>query len=316
MQQDYQDDYALPNEERRQRLLDQMPDPGQTFDPSKASPTTGITGGGGATTGPMAPSATTQPFDRSAFRDSINGAPDANAVLKQYGLTPDKAGRVTLPTGEIMDVVRGAGGGGTTGQWMGVGEMGANGQASMYAPQAPNSASGGAGGNLDQTFRTALLQAMQGANAPYDPAAPQNASQQNAYNVQRDRGAAQERAAMAERAAFTGLNSGGQGSGAFDSALQGIHEQAGQDEAAYGGQLAQQDYQAKRQDLSHALDLANAVGARTEAAALQTQLANLDQQYRYAALGENSRQFDDTKAFDWTRWQADQNRQALLDGMH
>jgi hypothetical protein len=82
-----------------------------------------------------------QPFDRSSFRDAINGAPNAYEVLDRYGLKADKSGRVTLPTGEIMDVVRGAGAGGTTGQWMGVGEM-HNGQITTYAPQSQGSVAG------------------------------------------------------------------------------------------------------------------------------------------------------------------------------
>lgn len=306
-----------------------------TFNPS---PNTGIGGAGrpGGQVGTADPNfqndmtgATKQSdssatsFDRTAFRDAINGAPNAYDVLKQYGLTPDKAGRVTLPTGEIMDVIRGAGGGGTTGQWMGAGEVGRNGQAVMYANgggqalgqgAGANGTAGGAGGALDATYRDTLLKMMQGYGQPIDDNTPGIAQPYGAARLSTQRSQEEERKAIAERAYA-------QGGGNVDQNLlnQGVQQSAernAQGLAQYKGSLYQGEIAAQRQQLSHALDLANAVGARTEAAQLQKQLADMDQQYRYASLGENSRQFDDTKAFDWTRWQTDQNRLALLDGMH
>lgn len=291
----------------------------QQFDPRKKSANTGITGGMDVSLDQPAP---VSPWDRTGFRDSWMGTGNnvgaQDALLKQYGINLSGNGTGTLPSGEIMDLRRGARAGDNTAQWMGVGEM-RNGQASYYPPgggAAPQASPvGGGGGQLDGAFRDALLKAMQGANTPYDANAPQNASQQNAYNVQRDRAAQQERAAMAERSAFNGLNSGGAGSGGFETGLQGIYENAGQDKAGQAAQLAQQDYQAKRQDLAHALDLANSVGARQEAAALQMQLSQLDNQYRYAALGQQQGQFEDQMAYNWTDWQTNQNRQNLLTGM-
>lgn len=263
------------------------------------------------------------PFDRTAFRDSWMGTGNnvgaQDALLKQYGINLSGNGTGTLPSGEIMDLRRGARAGDNTAQWMGVGQM-QNGQASYYQPGGgagggSGGAGGGGGGGLDGAFRDALLKSMNGANAPFDPNDPRNAAQQGAYNRQRDRAAQNERAALAERSAFNGLNSGGAGSGAFETGIQGIHEQAGQDEAGYGAHLAEQDYQAKRQDLAHALDLANAVGARQEAAAIQMQIAQMDNQYRYSALGQQQGQFEDQMAYNYTDMTAQNNRANLLAGL-
>lgn len=289
----------------------------EQMDPRRRNGNTGITGGMDMSLDQPAVS----PWDRTGFRDSWMGTGNnvsaQDALLKQYGISLSANGTGRLPSGEIMDLRRGARAGDNTAQWMGVGEV-RNGQSIMY-PQGGGggvaSAAPGGGGELDAAFRDALLKAMQGANAPYDPNDPRNAAQQMAFNRQRDQSAQQERAAMAERGAFNGLNSGGAGSGGFETGLQGIQENAGQDKAGQAAHLAQQDYQAKRQDLAHALDLANAVGARQEANALQMQLAQLDSQYRYSALAQNQSQFEDQMSYNWTDWLTNQNRRNLLDGM-
>ncbi len=119
---------------------------------------------------------------------------------------------------------------------------------------------------------------------------------------------------MAERAAASGLNSGGAGSGAFDTGIQGIHEQAGQDEASHDSTLVGNEIQAKRSNLQQALDLANALGARTEATTLQAKIADLDNTYRLKTLGQQQGQFEDSTALNYAQLLAQINRDTMLYG--
>ena len=165
---------------------------------------------------------------------------------------------------------------------------------------------------LTAAVRAQLLKLMSGTDRPFDAASDPRAA---AYRRARGRSADQERAQAAERAAFMGLNLGGQGSGAFETQVQGIQEGAGEDIAGYEADIQNQEVQARRQQLIQALELATAVGARNEANALQRELANLDTQYRYAALGEQGRQFNERSDLDWTQLEAILNRQAMLDAL-
>lgn len=112
--------------------------------------------------------------------------------------------------------------------------------------------------------------------------------QADAYRVASQRGATQERAALAERAASQGLLSGGQSSGAFDAGIGGIQEQAGQHEASFNANLVGQKLQARKQQLMQALQIADALGARSEAQTLQSQIAALDAQLRTTGMGIQS----------------------------
>lgn len=257
--------------------------------------------------------------------DQILANPQMAGITR---LGPDK---VQLPNGQIVDVIGDVGGRnsvewsisggqpGQNGQPMSVGGAGGVGLpgagASGMAGSAASSSSSTSGVDpqLQQALRDQLLKIMgQGQPSIGDPTlAPQSA----AYAAARNRGAQNERAALAERAAFTGLNSGGQGSGAFDTGIQGIQENAGQDIAANDASLVGQEVQARRAQLMQALDLANAVGARTEATALQRELASMDNQYRYSALNENARQSNNQLGFNYDQLQAVLDRQALLDAM-
>ena len=178
-------------------------------------------------------------------------------------------------------------------------------------PQAP-----AAGGDpVQDAFRAQLLKILGQTGGAITTDDPNINPQAVAYRRARERGAERERAQAAERAAFMGLNSGGQGSGAFETDIQGIREGAGEDIAGYEAGLVGQEVQARRQQLMQGLELANAVGARTEALALQRQLADLDNKYRYASLGQQQGQFEDRTAYDYAQLEAEMNRQALLAGL-
>lgn len=337
MQQDFsEDDQTDP---KRRAMLDQLDPSGgvqgpgasansvapvnTTYAPSPTAPSAANTGiaGGGTPTSPVAPSSPS-PYDRATapglWQATGNNVAAQDALLQQWGMSPLSAnGTGTLPSGEQIDMRRGAKAGDNTAQWMGVGGGAGGGAANGSGVQGPGAGayatSGGAGGGLDATFRAKLLELMNGKTPSIDD--PALAAQSQAFRRSNDRGLQDARAALAERAAFSGANSGGAGSGGYDAALADMGAQAGQQQSGFDAGLVGHEIDAQRQQLSHALDLANAVGARTEAAQLQMQLAQLDNAYRYSALGQQQGQFEDTQAFNWTDWQAKQNRQALLDAM-
>ena len=237
------------------------------------------------------------------------------------------ADKIRLPDGEIVDISRDVGAGGQGGAWWGSekdwqaanarGAYGAPGQGGGGGGQAfgaPGGA-GGPSGGVDEAMRAALLRLM-GRSEPgaIDVNSDPNLSPQaRAYAAARQRSAAQEREQTAERAAFQGLNSGGQGSGAFDTSLAGIQENAGRDIAGNEAGLVGQEVAARRNDLQQALQLANAIGARDQASQLQQQLAQLDTTYRYAALNQQNSQFGDTYGLDRAKYESETNRNALLD---
>jgi hypothetical protein len=175
----------------------------------------------------------------------------------------------------------------------------------------------------------ALLQRSQPGNIDVQTD-PNLSPQARAYQAARTRAARQQRAQAAERAAFTGENLGGQGSGAFETTLGGIQESAGRDIAGFEAGLVGQEIQARRQDLLNGLQLASAIGARDQEAAIRTQLAQMDEAYRRAALAQQRElgfgelglrgqqlaqqqaQFEDQFGLNRAQFEADQNRLALL----
>jgi hypothetical protein len=164
--------------------------------------------------------------------------------------------------------------------------------------------------------REAILQLLQHGNEPIDVASdPILSAQQGQYTQARRTGALQDRGAMAERAAAEGLNSGGQGSGAFDSGVQSINEGASRDIAGHQSELAMNELGARRQQFAQALQLADAIGARKESAQLQMKLAEIDAQLRKYGLDQQQDQFQDSMGFSWAKYLQDQNRDALLAGL-
>lgn len=172
-------------------------------------------------------------------------------------------------------------------------------------------------------MRDSLLKLMAQGQEPVDvtndktlgPAA-------EAYRNAQMRQSKQSREALAERYAAEGLNSGGQGSGAFDTAVQGLDENTRNSIAGYEAQLAQTELQNRRQLTVQALQIAQALGARTESNALQEELANLDAQlrqqqlqYNYTQLGQQQGQFEDTLGYNYAGLQAQMNRDAFLHAM-
>ncbi len=231
-----------------------------------------------------------------------------DTLRDSQGRTIDVLGNYNAGTGmgENQWLVQGANGGGAGG---GGGAPAGSGGGSLSATSQT-----GTGMNVDPQLRDALLALMaRSAPGPIDiNSDPNLAPQANAYSAARQQGAARERAALAERAAFGGLNSGGAGSGAFNAGVADVGERAAQDIAGQQAGLVGQEVTARRNDLMNSLQLANAIGARDQSASIQAQLANLDNQYKYAALGQNQSQFNDQYGLNKAQLGAQLNRDAYL----
>lgn len=169
---------------------------------------------------------------------------------------------------------------------------------------------------VQQAMRDALMNLMAQGEAPVDVTNDATLGPASAaYASARQRGANQTRAAVAERLAAEGLNSGGAGSGTFDSAVTGINENAAQDIAGNNAQLAQTELQNRRNLLVQAVQIAQALGARTEANQLSAALAGLDAQLRQQSLVQQQGQFEDTTAFNYAQLKALLDRYSVLGAM-
>jgi hypothetical protein len=311
----YQDD--LVRGPRRKALLDDMPDR-----PDGPSPT----GGGGlpASPTPAAPGAALAPSPTpdlskgpGIVAGNIAGANDWQGWVNQaYQQT-----RGRVPSADEMA------------PWEGYWNDWGSKDPAYFKDRLfnPQNYGGGADGRsgLNQNFqaqdindpvvnaqREAILQLLQHGNEPIDVASdPILSAQQGQYTQARRTGALQDRGAMAERAAAEGLNSGGQGSGAFDSGVQSINENASRDIAGHQSELAMNELGARRQQFAQALQLADAIGARKESAQLQLQLSQIDAQLRKYGFDQQQGQFEDNLGFSWAQYLQNQNRDALLAGL-
>ena len=187
--------------------------------------------------------------------------------------------------------------------------------------EAPGGAQGGAGGSFSaQTssnafdnfpgLREAITRLMGRAEQPVGDMAGDPRAQQ--FAASRQSGAQRERARLAERLAAQGLNAGGQGSGAFDSSVAGINQQASRDIAGQQAGLVGEEMQARRQELISALQIASSVGARDQEAQLRLQLANMDEAFRRAQMAQQGSQFDDRFGLDRASQIALLDRDAIL----
>lgn len=233
------------------------------------------------------------PFDRTAFRDEINGASDANAVLKKYGLTASGNGQVTLPTGEIMDVVKGARGGGTTGQWIGVGEM-QNGAASYYPQGGGGAAPGGpgapgAGGapspasdpRVDELYNTLMGRSKQ--SLAIDRNDPTIRAQSDAYSANEERAKRNYLADLAEK------------SGPLAN-LRGetrmANEKQGQDTAGFEAELMGRELTTRRNEITQTLQSMQGLLTTEQQLALQKELASMDNAIKQQQMGLQGRGLD------------------------
>jgi hypothetical protein len=112
---------------------------------------------------------------------------------------------------------------------------------------------------------------------------------------------------LAERAAASGLNNGGAGSGAFDSAIQSQIESQGIDVANYQARLMTQEISARRQDVLNALQFAQG----QEKLYLEQYLQMLNSALQKYGMDQQNQQFYDDYAYRLGRDQRDDDWRML-----
>jgi hypothetical protein len=97
---------------------------------------------------------------------------------------------------------------------------------------------------------------------------------------------------LAERAASQGLLLGGQSSGGFDTALQGVQEQIGENTSAFDAGLVGNEVQQRRAEMQQLLNMALQSGDAESARELSMALSKMDLEYRRQALAQQGSQFN------------------------
>jgi hypothetical protein len=246
-----------------------------------------------------------------ASRILASGGTVAQAAAAVGGTVID-ATRFKLPTGEIIDTRRDEEGANAL-QWLvtgggpEAGAAGATGTASggigsQIGPYASTLA-GITGGAQGDAITAAIMRLLGRGEAPVDANDPNIAGPTAAFRAQADTATRRARNALAERDAFLGLNSGGSGSGSFDSAIQSQMEQEGRDVGSYQGNLMVQEIQARRQDVVQALQFAQG----EQKLQLESELAQMDDQLKRLGLSQQNNQFYDQFAYNMGKDQQDYN---------
>lgn len=259
------------------------------------------------------------PFQREQFRDAwMSTGTDVNRqnqLLDQYSLSLDKAGRTTLPTGEVMDLRIVAGSGQNLAGWTGVpgGEAKYGQQGGMGSASGSIGANGAtsSGGFQDQ-IRAMLLQQLQGAQQPVDPNSAEIAVPYQAAAMDAQRNFDAERKALAERLYAEG---NGTGSNELTQGLQQSAERTATGLASLKGQLMQRAVQARKDQLTSLLNLAMQSGDAESARAIQLQLGQLDASLRSQQLAQQANQWNDSFGLQGAQFQYQKDRDLANAGM-
>ena len=247
--------------------------------------------------GASVPTGGTQPFDRTAFRDQWMAMPEdratQDAFLRQYGLTPDGAGRVTLPTGEVLDLRFGARAGGLRPTWTAVGGSGDGGSGSgsgggrgssgtpstSVVPNNPNS--GMPTGVSGQLYQTLLDRINQSTNVGRND--PTIRGQADAYSANEERARRNYLADLAER---SGPNANLRGEQRLAS------ERAGQRTGTFESSLMAQELTARRNEIQQSLQQLGGQLTADQQIALQRELGLLNNAIQRAQVDNQSRGLD------------------------
>lgn len=244
-----------------------------------------------------------------AARILASGGTVEQAAAAVGGTVVD-ATRFRLPTGELIDTRRDEEGANAL-QWLVMGEGGDSGGAGG-APGGGTGGVGGHGGSGGGEFgggpiNDAIMRLLGRGEGGVSADDPNIAGPTLAFKAQVDRATRGSRNALAERAAASGLNSGGQGSGYMDSAIQSQGEKAGLDVANYEGKLMTDEIAHQREDVINALQFAQG----EERMALTQYLAVLNDKLQRSQMGQQNSQFYDTMGYNMGRDQADLDQRML-----
>ena len=166
-----------------------------------------------------------------------------------------------------------------------------NGGRKMGRPEEP-------GGSFQDQIRARLMEQLRGLSQPVTAEDPVIAGQLQSQERGLERNRQDRRAAMAERMAASGLNSGGAGSGALESEIASGFEDKGEALSGLRSQLVGRELQSRRSQMAGLLQTALQSGDNDSARALQLQIAQMDDQIRRMQLTESGRQWDDRFGWD------------------
>lgn len=241
-------------------------------------------------------------MNREQWRDAFlsQGKFGSTGAMDSYlsGMGAQKQadnGTFLTPFGESLDLGMGYRTGTPTAAWTipgGGAPQGASGGGASGQIGSGTTRGGGASGFGTGPVADAI-QRLLGRGESTDFNDPSLSAARAAHNAASDRALRQSRAALAERMAGQGLNSGGAGSGAFDTALQSQIEAAGIDNAQFDSQLVLDEMQSRRQDVVNALQFAQG----EERMALQQYLAEMDRDLQARGLDLSNQHFYDNLGY-------------------
>ncbi len=217
------------------------------------------------------------------------------------GVTAQGSDKIRLPNGEVVDVIQNVDPSGRGRAWWGSEQdWQADEAAGKHAP-APGGGgatsgamgAGAPGSDFQNQIRALLMQQLGTLSRPVDANDPLIAGEMQAQERTLERNRQDRRAAAAERMAFTGLNSGGAGSGAFEAENNAGFEDKGQALSGIQAQLFSRATEQKRAQLNQLLNLAMQSGDAESARALQLQIANMDAELRRMGLSQQASQWND-----------------------
>lgn len=275
------------------------------------------------------------PFNYEAARDDWMGggydvanadAARASAAqwAQKHGIAYDGSDTITLPNGGgLIDILGNFGGGQGNGQtiarnWTAAGGNGPNPNGAGGGPGGASyagsiAAGAGGGGGFNSQIQQKLLQQLANLDKPVTEDDPAISGELQTQNRQIDRDREARRAAMAERAAASGLLNGGASSGAFDSDVASGYEDASQRKSDVKSQLFARELGQRRDKLMQYYQMAVQSGDNEAARAIQLQIAQMGNAFNYANLAQNKSQWDDSFGLDTARWQSGRD-DSLLGG--
>jgi hypothetical protein len=133
---------------------------------------------------------------------------------------------------------------------------------------------------IQSAYETSLLDLINRSQQPVSLDDPTLSRQSETYRASRQRGTERQRSALAERAAQTGTL----GAGGFDTAVGNLYGDESRDIASKDTDIIVGEMTARRNQLTQALQLAQATGNAEAARLLQTQLGLLDASIQATAI--------------------------------
>jgi hypothetical protein len=238
------------------------------------------------------------------------------------GVTSGKGGEmINLPGGGSYDIRRGYNAATNTGDVVSFGAAGDPGDGGYTAAGAGGGGDSGGGGSssysqsgsagnsdFQNQIRAMLMQQMGAMGKPVDENDPAISGELQSQDRLAERTRQDRRAASAERMAAQGLNTGGQGSGAFDQETAAGYQDKNNGLSDVRSQLFSRELTARRDKLTQMMSMAMQSGDAEAARSIQMALAQMNDQLQRAQLGQQKSQFDDNFGLNAAQFQYGKDR--------